>query len=93
MAGHEIRLVDEIGGLTDAVKAAAKLAGLDKYSVRELPVIEDPFTRIISQFGGEMKMNILKNEMGESAKYFNIVEEIRNLSGIQARLPYFLEIR
>jgi len=24
-------LVDEIGGLTDAVKAAAKLAGLDKY--------------------------------------------------------------
>ena len=38
-------------------------------------------------------MRILKNELGESAKYFNMVEEIRDLSGIQARLPYFLEIR
>jgi protease-4 len=86
-------LVDEIGGLFDAVRGAAELAGLDKYSVRELPVIEDPYTKIISQLGGEMKMKILKSELGESAKYFNIVEEVRDLSGIQAKLPYFLEIR
>ena len=38
-------------------------------------------------------MKILKNELGESAKYFKLLKEIRDLSGIQARLPYFLEIR
>jgi protease IV len=89
----KIGLVDEIGGLTEAIKGAADLAKLEKYSIRELPVIEDPLNRIISQLGGELKIKILKNELGESAKYFSIAEEIRNLSGIQARLPYFLEIK
>jgi protease IV len=89
----KIGLVDELGGLNDAIKGAAGLARLEKYSLRELPVTEDPYTRLISQLGGEIKMRILKNELGESAKYFKIIEEIKDLSGIQARLPYFLEIR
>ena len=45
----KIGLVDEIGGLKDAIKGAAKLAGIESFSVRELPVLEDPYTRIISQ--------------------------------------------
>jgi protease-4 len=88
----KIGLVDEIGGLKDAIKAAAKLAGVESYSVRELPVLEDPYTRIISQLSGELKMNILKNELGESVKYYNIVHEIKDMSGVQTRLPYFIEI-
>lgn len=92
-SAKNIGLIDEIGGLTDAIKGAAQLANLDKYSLRELPVIEDPYTRILSQLGGDIKMHILKNELGESARYLKMVEEIRDLSGIQARLPYFLEIR
>ncbi len=88
-----VGLVDEIGGLNDALKGASELAGLDKYSIRELPEYEDTYARIISQLGGDIKMRILKKELGESVKYFNIVEEIRDLSGIQARMPYFLEIR
>jgi protease IV len=89
----DIGLVDEIGGLNDAIKGAARLANIEKYSIKELPAIEDTYTRILSQLGGEIKIRILKNEFGESAKYFNMVEEIRDLTGIQARLPYFLEIR
>lgn len=85
-------LVDSIGGLEDAIRGAAALAGLTKYSIRELPVIEEPYSRLISQLGGDVKMKILKDELGESARYFKIAEELRNLSGIQARLPYFLEI-
>jgi protease-4 len=88
-----IGLVDEIGGLNDAIKGAAELANLEKYSIRELPALEDTYTRLLSQLGGEIKMKILKNELGESARYFNMVEEIKDLTGIQARLPYFLEIR
>jgi protease-4 len=90
---REIGLVDETGGLNDAIKGAAELAGIEKYALRELPEIEDPYTRLLSQLGGEIKMKILKNELGESARYFNMVEEIKNLTGIQARLPYFLEVR
>jgi protease-4 len=88
----KIGLVDEIGGLKDAIKGAADLAGVDTWSIRELPVIEDPYTRFISQLGGEIRLNILKRELGESVKYYNIIQEIKNLSGVQARLPYFIEI-
>ena len=89
---QKIGLVDEIGGLKDAIHGAAKLAGIESYAVKEFPVLEDPYLRIISQLGGEIKMSILKNELGESAKLYNIVKEIREMSGIQARLPYFIEI-
>jgi len=88
----KIGLVDEIGGLNDAIKSAAKLAGIKSFSIRELPVIEDPYTRILNQLTGEIKLSILKNELGESVKYFNLVKELKNMSGVQARLPYFIDI-
>ena len=89
----KIGLVDEIGGLKDAIKGASKLAGIESFSVKELPVIEDPYTRIFSQLTGEVKQSILKNELGESVKYYNMVQEIKAMSGIQARLPYFIDIQ
>jgi len=89
---QEIGLVDSIGGLEDAIKGAAGLANLANYSIRELPVLEDPYTRLISQLSGDVRMKFLKKELGESIRYYNMIEEIRSLSGIQARLPYFIEI-
>jgi protease-4 len=91
-SAQNIGLVDEIGGLKDAIKGAAKLAGIENYLIRELPVIEDPYTRILNQLGGELRMSILEKELGESVKYYNIVQEIKDMSGIQARLPYFIDI-
>jgi protease IV len=88
----KIGLVDEIGGLNDAINSAAKLAGIRSFSIRELPVLEDPYTRILNQLTGEIKLSILKNELGESVKYFNLVKELKNMSGVQARLPYFIDI-
>jgi protease-4 len=87
-----IGLVDETGGLRASVEEAAKLAGIETYSLRELPVAEDPFTRILSQLTGEIRMRILKNELGEYKNIFDEIQEIKNLSGIQARLPYFIEV-
>jgi protease-4 len=85
-------LVDETGGLRASVEEAAKLAGIETYSLRELPVAEDPFTRIISQLSAGIRIRILKNELGEYKKIFDEIQEIKNLSGIQARLPYFIEV-
>lgn len=92
-SAKRIGLVDEIGGLEDAIKGAAELAEVESYSIRELPAVEDPYMKIISQLSGEVRMSILKKELGESVKYYNMLQEIRDLSGIQARLPYFIEIR
>ncbi len=84
--------MDTTGGLRASIEEAAKLAGVDAYSIRELPVSEDPFTKILSQLSGGIKMQILKNELGEYNKFFDEIQEIKNLSGIQARLPYFIEV-
>lgn len=87
-----IGLVDEMGGLNDAIKGAAELAGIESYSIRELPELEDPYTRILNQLSGDVKMKILKNELGESVKFYDMIKEIKNFSGVQARLPYFIDI-
>jgi len=88
----ELGLIDEMGGLDVAIKGAAELAKVDKYSIREFPVIEDPYSRIISGLTGEMKMGILEKELGEYSRYYSEIKELASLSGIQARLPYFIEI-
>jgi protease IV len=91
-SARKIGLVDEIGGLKDAIEGAAALAGIKSYTLRDLPVTEDPYTRILSQLTGDIRMNLLKKELGESVRYYNMIREIKDLTGIQARLPYFIDI-
>jgi len=85
-------LIDEIGGLKDAIKGAASLAGVETYSIRELPAAEDPYMKLLTQLSGEIKMSLLRKELGESFRFYKELREIMDLSGIQARLPYFIEI-
>jgi protease-4 len=89
---QKIGLVDEIGGLNDAIRGAANLAGIETWSVRELPVVEDPYTRLLNQITGEVRMKFMKRNLGESLKFYNDLLEISEMTGIQARLPYFIEI-
>ena len=89
---QKIGLVDEIGGLKEAIEGAALLAGLESYSVRELPAVEDPYTKLLKQLSGEVRLNILKKELGESIRFYNDLMEIKEMTGIQARLPYIIDI-
>lgn len=88
----KLGLIDEMGGLQDAIKGAAELAKIEDYTLREYPVSEDPYKRILSGFAGEIKIGILKRELGDKLQFYNEVKEIAGFSGIQARLPYFIEI-
>jgi protease-4 len=87
-----IGLVDEFGGLKASIEAAASLAGIESYSIRELPALQDPYTRIMSQLSGDIRAKLVKKELGEYSRYFEELKEIQTLTGIQARLPYFIEI-
>jgi len=87
-----IGLVNETGGLQASIDEAARLAGVETYSIRELPVSEDPLNKILSQLSAEIKIRILKYELGDYKKIFDEIQEINNLSGIQARLPYLIEV-
>lgn len=88
-----IGLVDEIGGLKKAIEEAARLAGTAEYMTVDLPEIEDTYTRLMNSLTGEVRLNIIKRELGEASKYYFDIEELKNTNGVQARLPYFIEIQ
>ncbi|MGB8357006.1 MAG: signal peptide peptidase SppA [Bacteroidales bacterium] len=87
-----IGLVDSFGGLNAAIKEAASLAGLENYRLIERPVAVDFYTRLFNQMTGEMRTKILYRELGESARYYNDLKEIISSKGVQAVMPWYIDI-
>jgi len=88
----KIGLVDTIGGLNDAIKLASKLAKIENYRLVSLPKLEDPFEKFIDELTDDVKSRIMKSELGEEYKNYIQFKNIMQLKGIQARLPYNIEI-
>jgi len=88
-------LVDEIGGLEDAIAEAKQLAGLGDYDVIKLPEQKDLFEQIMEDFTGQAAQLITDKTVGTDQKIQNMMKEIefvKNMSGIQARMPYSIRI-
>ncbi|MFZ2287790.1 MAG: signal peptide peptidase SppA [Bacteroidales bacterium] len=86
-------LVDAFGGLRDAVKEAATLAGLEEYRISEKPEASDFYTKLLKQMTEEMRIRAIRNELGEVSRYYFDLKEIISSGGILATMPYYLEIR
>jgi len=89
----KIGLVDSFGGLTDALNEAASLAGLTEYRVIEKPEATDFYTKLLKEMMGEMRMKAIRSELGEVSEYYFDLKEIISSGGVQAALPYYLDIR
>ena len=91
----ELGLIDMYGGLEKSIEVAAEMAGLENYRVQSLPRLEDPITAIMNQLtGGSMVRTnrILQRELGEEYRHYRKIQEIRNMHGIQAIMPYEIEL-
>ncbi len=92
----KIGLVDEIGGLDDAIKHAAKLGKTTSYSVENYPEFEMTFEKL---FAGRLpfaqtKEEFIKEEVGEDN--YRVIERMRRatqLRGAQTVMPYEINIR
>ncbi len=87
-----IGLVDAFGGLTDAVREAASLAKLENYRIVERPEALDIYSRIIKNMTEEMRTKAVIRELGPAAKYYSELKEIISSGGIQALMPYHLDV-
>jgi protease-4 len=85
-------LVDVYGGLSTAVELAAAKANIDKYRVVELPRLEEPIEQLMKELMGEIRISVLKRELGNSYQYYDFLQKAMNLDGIQARMPFDIEI-
>lgn len=89
----EKNLIDKIGGLPEALDYAAELASIEDYRIVELPAVEDPYTKLLKSLGGDIRSRIIEKELGVAAGYYKDINEIMAMEGIQARIPYFLNLK
>lgn len=87
-----IGLVDSLGGLDDAIAAAAGLANLEQYRLREYPQSKDFFQQFMESFMQSRSERILRRELGALYPEFTALQEAARWSGIQMRLPFDLVI-
>lgn len=88
-----IGLVDEFGGFDRAIEVAMALAKIKNYSLIYLPEQKDPLEELIDQLtGNEARMKALEKEMGEYYKYYQYLNELQQMKGIQARMPFDISI-
>ena len=87
-----IGLVDEFGGLEDAIKLAAEMEGLEDYRTVSLPTLAGPWEEIFKMTGNNIRARILKAELGEKYKYYEYFKKATNMKGIYARMPYEISL-
>ncbi len=94
----KIGLVDELGGLTDAINYAAKNEGISNKKVLYYPLKEaDPISELIEKIEEETTSKNSKASTielpVEIMNYYNQLKNLESYSGIQMRMPYQIDIR
>ena len=91
----EIGLVDELGGLENALEGAAELAGLVDYRTTDYPRYENDLESVFNNFPFSMsKEKWLKSELGvDNYRIYTEIQQLSKMEGIQALLPYSIHIK
>lgn len=88
----QIGLVDDFGGLKEAIALAAEIEGLDEYRTVDLPSLPDPFEELFKMGTDNIRARFIRNELGEKYHYYEYLKKMAGFNGIYARLPYDINI-
>ena len=88
----EIGLVDEIGTLNDAIDYAAAQAEIEDYQLIELPKQKDPWESFMVKFSGNAKAQVGQWIFGDEYEWIHKAQEIKEMEGIQTRMPYEIKV-
>ena len=90
----KIKLVDEIGGLDKAVAKAAQLAKLTEYHTASYPEEPSWYSSLLDMSSrGNYLDEQMRETLGEFYEPLMYIKNINHRSAIQARLPYYLNIK
>ncbi|MDP4951738.1 MAG: signal peptide peptidase SppA [Flavobacteriales bacterium] len=87
-----IGLVDEMGGLREAVAYAAAKAGVSSNSILELPEMLDPLEEFFDNISGKSEDAILSRLLGSRFKNYQDIRQLSNGGKIQTRLPFYITV-
>ena len=88
----ELGLIDEFGGLTEAIELAKELADLPDYRIQELPVQEDFLVTMMKQITGGVQVSAIEKELGSDYGFIKHLQALKNSKGLQAILPFEIKI-
>ena len=87
-------LIDVLGGLQTAIDIAAAKAGIeDDYKLRYYPARKSSLEELMDELSGTTKAKMMKSELGEFYPYLDLLEKVKNIRGVQARIPFEIDIR
>jgi protease-4 len=90
----KIKLVDQLGGLDVAVAKAAKLAKMKEYYTCSYPEQADWLSQLMSASSNSNYLDEqMRAAMGEYYEPFMLLKQMNQLDAIQARIPFFLNIK
>jgi protease-4 len=84
-----IGLVDALGGLQEAIAAAADLAGVESYNLVDYPKYDDDLESILFNAFSEAKTKLFQHPL---EKYTSEFIELSRMEGIQTRIPYSIKM-
>ena len=91
----EIGLVDEFGGLQEAVEKAAELAELEKgdYNLQEMPKAKDFMEQLFEEISMEARMDVMKQIPGfDKDAYMKLQDFMEMDKGVYARMMMDMDI-
>ena len=88
----QLKLVDQLGSLDDAVAKAASLAKVKDYYTAAYPAQKEWYEELLNQATGTSTIldEQMQSTLGELYSPFMMIKNIRNQSAVQARLPYIM---
>lgn len=90
-----IKLVDQLGGIDDAVKKAAELAKLKDYYTSDYPAAASWMDNLLNSMSssGTYLDEQLRQMLGDFYQPFTMLRSIDKREAIQARIPYAISIK
>jgi protease-4 len=88
----KIGLIDDFGGMEKAIENAAELANIKDYRILSLPEQKDLLEQVIDEILGSSSVSYLEKELGENYKYYQYLKQVKEMKGVQARLPFLISL-
>ncbi|MBD5243337.1 MAG: signal peptide peptidase SppA [Barnesiella sp.] len=88
MTAQKIGLVDELGGLDEAVAALALKLGYSKgeYYTTAYPDVKLEWWEEIYKMSGNIRASIIDSHLGDAKEYYDAMREFENWDNVQARM-------
>jgi len=86
-------LVDRLGNIDAAIASAAKKAKITDFKLVSYPDQVDPLKSLFEHTSDKIKIYFIKRELGNQFMYYEQMQSAINLTGVQARIPYNIQVK